>query len=185
MIDIAVSAVISDLRTNPLTVRSADGIDNVNGNDAIYNKVFPYAATPHNGRNSAHNPRIAVSPLVNISTRGMVGTGDSVLIGGFIIRGQTPVKVLVRALGPSLSAFGVPGAIADPMIDLYSGGKILSSNDDWKATQQSAIAATGFAPTNDKESGILMTLEPGAYTVIVHGKNNQTGIGLVDAFLVD
>lgn len=185
VIDIGVSAIISDLRTNPLTVRSADGIDNVSGNDAVYNKVFPYAATPHNGRNSAHNARIAVSPLVNISTRGMVGTGENVLIGGFIIRGQTPVKILVRALGPSLSAYGISSPIGDPMIDLYRGNVVVQSNDDWKATQQTAIAATGFAPTNDKESAILMTLNPGAYTVIVRGKNGATGVGVVDAFQVD
>jgi len=185
VIDIAVSAVLSDLRTNPLTVRSADGIDNVNSNDSIYNKPFPYAGTPHNGRNYAHNPRTAVSPLLNVSTRGMVGTGDSVLIGGFIIRGQTPVKVLVRALGPTLTSFGVSGAVADTTVELYRGSTLVQSNDDWKATQQAAIAATPYAPMNDKESAIIATLNPGAYTVIVRGKNNSTGVGLVDAFLID
>lgn len=185
VIDIAVTAILSDLRTNPLTIRSADGIDNVNSNDAIYNKPFPYAGTPHNGRNYAHNPRTAVSPLLNVSTRGMVGTGDNVLIGGFIIRGQSPVKVLVRALGPTLTAFGVAGAVPDTMIELYRGSTLIQSNDDWKTTQQAAIAATPYAPMNDKESGIITTLNPGAYTVIVRGKNNATGVGLVDAFLID
>lgn len=185
VIDIAVTAILSDLRTNPLTIRSADGIDNVNSNDAIYNKPFPYAGTPHNGRNYAHNPRSAVSPLLNVSTRGMVGTGDSVLIGGFIIRGQTPVKVLVRALGPTLAAFGVAGAVPDTTIDLFRGSTLVQSNDDWKTTQQAAVAATPFAPMNDKESAIVATLNPGAYTVIVRGKNNATGVGLVDAFLID
>jgi len=183
VIDIAVTAVISDLRTNPLTIHSADGIDNVNSNDAIYNKVFPYAGTPFNGRNYAHNPKVATSPLFNISTRGMIGTGQNVLIGGFIVRGQSPVKVLVRALGPSLGALGVTNPIADPMITLYSGSTPIASNDDWKSDQQADIAATPQAPMNDKESAILMTLNPGAYTVIVHGKNGSTGVGLVDAFL--
>lgn len=185
VIDIAVTAIISDLRTNPLTIRSADGIDNVNSNDSIYNKPFPYAATPHNGRNYAHNPRSVVSPLFNISTRGMVGTGDNVLIGGFIIRGQSPVKVLVRALGPTLTSFGVAGAVPDTTIELFRGSTLVQSNDDWKTAQQSAIAATSFAPMNDKESALIATLNPGAYTVIVRGKNNTTGVGLVDAFLVD
>ncbi len=183
VIDIAVTALISDLRTNPLTIHSADGIDNVNSNDAIYNKVFPYAATPFNGRNYAHNPKMAVSPLFNISTRGMIGTGQNVLIGGFIIRGQSPVKVLVRALGPSLAPLGVANPIADPMITLYSGSTVIGSNDDWKSTQQTDIAATPQAPMDDKESAILMTLNPGTYTVIEHGKNGATGVGLVDAFL--
>lgn len=99
VIDIGVTAIISDLRAVPLTIRSADGIDNVNGNDAILNKVFPYTATPHNGRNSEHNPRQAASPLLNISARGVAGTGANALIGGFVIRGAQPVSVLVRAQG--------------------------------------------------------------------------------------
>lgn len=185
VIDIAVTAIISDLRTNPLTIRSADGIDNVNGNDGVYNKVFPYAGTPHNGRNYAHNPRSAISPLLNISTRGMVGTGENVMIGGFIIRGDSPIKILVRALGPSLTSFGVAGAVSDTTIELFRGPTLLETNDDWKTTQQGAIAATPYAPMNDKESAIVTTLNPGAYTVILRGKNNATGVGLVDAFLVD
>src|SRR5262249_32356595 len=75
VLDIGVTAVISDLRSLPLTIRSADGIDNVNSNDAIFNKVFPYTTTPHNGRNYEHNPRQAVSPLLNLSARGVAGTG--------------------------------------------------------------------------------------------------------------
>lgn len=185
VVDIAVTAIISDLRTNPLTIRSADGIDNVNSNDSLYNKPFPYAGTPHNGRNYAHNPRSTISPLLNISTRGMVGTGENVLIGGFIIRGQSPTKILVRALGPTLTSFGIVGAVPDTTIELYRGSTLVGSNDDWKTTQQAAVAATTFAPTNDKESAIVTTLNPGAYTVIVRGKNNSTGIGLIDAFLID
>ncbi|MSU51778.1 MAG: DUF4331 domain-containing protein [Opitutaceae bacterium] len=185
VIDIAVTAVISDLRTNPLTIRSADGIDNVSSNDAVYNKVFPYAGTPYNGRNFAHNPKTAPSPLMNIATRGFVGTGDSVLIGGFIIRGSAPVKILVRATGPSLAAFGVSSPVADTTLELYQGSTIINSNDDWKSSQQALIQATPYAPLNDKESAILVTLSPGAYTMIVRGKAGATGIGLVEAFLID
>ena len=184
VIDIAVTAVISDLRTLPLVIRSADGIDNVNSNDAVYNKVFPYAGTPFNGRNSAHNPKPGVSPLVNFATRGMVGSGDSALIGGFVVRGNTPVQVLVRATGPSLTSYGVGGALTDTTLEVYSGQALVASNDDWKTTQQAAITATGLAPLNDRESAALITVQPGAYTMIVRGKAGATGVGLVETFLV-
>ena len=184
VVDIGVTAVISDLRSLPLTIRSADGIDNVNSNDAVYNTVFPYSATPANGHNSQHNPTAAVSPLVNLATRGMIGTGESTLIGGFVVRGSQPVQVLVRALGPSLTAFGVNAAVNDTTIEVYSGQTLLTSNDDWKSSQQAAITATGYAPMNDKESAALLTVNPGAYTMIVRGKNGATGIGLMETYLV-
>lgn len=184
VIDIAVTAVISDLRTNPLTIRSADGIDNVSANDAIYNKVFPYASTPHNGRNYAHNPKTAVGPLFNISARGWIGTGDNVLIGGFIVRGAAPVKVLVRATGPSLATYGVTGAVADTQLEVYQGGTLVVANDDWKATQQTDIQASGYAPVNDKESAAIVTLAPGVYSTLVRGKAGGMGVGLVEAVLV-
>ena len=184
VVDIAVTAIISDLRTLPLLIRSADGIDNVNSNDAIYSKVFPYAATPHNGRNSAHNPKAANSPLLNFATRGQVGTGDNALIGGFVVRGTQPVQVLVRATGPSLSAFGVTGALADTTLDVYSGQTLMGSNDDWRSTQQAAISATGLAPLNDRESAVLLTVPPGSYTMVVRGKGAATGVGLVETYLV-
>ncbi len=185
VIDIAVTAIISDLRTNPLTIRSADGIDNVSANDSVYNKIFPYGGTPHNGRNSVHNPRPGVSPLINLAARGFVGAGDQVLIGGFIIRGDAPVTILVRAQGPSLGGFGVAGALADTTLEVFRGSASIASNDDWKSTQQAAIAATGFAPANDLESAAMLTLQPGAYTVIVRGKGGATGVGIVETFLVD
>uniref|UniRef100_UPI0039C93A16 DUF4331 domain-containing protein n=1 Tax=Horticoccus sp. 23ND18S-11 TaxID=3391832 RepID=UPI0039C93A16 len=185
VIDIGVTAVISDLRQIPLTIRSADGIDNVSGNDGVYNKVFPYAATPHNGRNYDHNPRQLASPLVNFATRGNIGTGENILIGGFVIRGTTPIRVLVRGTGPSLSSFGVANAVSDTIVQIWQGGSMLAENDDWKTTQQAAITATGNAPLNDREGAILMTLPPGAYTTTIRGKNGATGVGLVEAYLVD
>ena len=183
VIDIGVTAVISDLRAVPLTIRSADGIDNVNSNDAILNKVFPYTTTPHNGRNYDHNPRQVASPLLNISARGVAGTGANALIGGFVIRGTQPVSVLVRAQGASLGAFGVTGQLADTVLELYQGSTLMQSNDDWKATQQAAIQATGMAPGADSDSAMVVTLQPGAYTTIVRGKNNATGVAIVEAFL--
>ncbi len=189
VIDIAVTAIISDLRTNPLTIRSADGIDNSSANDAIYNKVFPYASTPFNGREHVHTdvPRVGSnqSPLVNFSTRGNIGTGANVLIGGFVIRGTRPVKVLIRGTGPSLTAFGLTSPLADPVLQVWQGQTAVASNDDWKSTNQAAIMATGYAPMNDRESAVLVTLAPGVYTTMVSGKADGTGIGLVEAFFVD
>jgi sugar lactone lactonase YvrE len=124
--------------------------------------------------------------LRNISTRGFVGTGDNVLIGGFILGGDGRVNgasALIRALGPSLTAFGVPGALQDPTLQLFnSTGVMIASNDNWRDTQQSLIQATGLAPTDDRESAIYATLPAGAYTAIVRGANNTTGVALVEVY---
>jgi len=125
--------------------------------------------------------------LFNISTRGFVGTGDAVLIGGFIVTGNGMVntKVLIRAAGPSLTALGVSGALQNPTVQLFnSSNVVIFSNDNWRDTQQTAIQATGLAPTDDRESAILATLPAGAYTAIVSGVNNTTGIARVDVFNV-
>ncbi|MBI5771580.1 MAG: DUF4331 domain-containing protein [Verrucomicrobia bacterium] len=183
VIDIGVTAIISDLRSLPLTIRSADGIDNVGSNDMIFNKVFPYSASPHNGHNFEHNPRQVASPLLNISARGVAGTGANALVGGFILRGSQPVSVLIRAQGASLGQFGVTGQLSDTVLDLYQGSTLMQSNDDWKSTQQAAIQATGMAPLSDTDSAMVVTLQPGAYSTIVRGKNGATGIAIVEAFL--
>jgi hypothetical protein len=121
--------------------------------------------------------------LVNISTRTFVGPDDNTaLIGGFIIDGQVGQQVLIRAIGPSLGDQGVTGALADPTLDLYRGSQLILSNDNWKTSDEDAIEATGIAPTNDKESAILVTLDPGSYTAVVRGKNNATGVGLVEVY---
>lgn len=132
-----------------------------------------------------HNVANVAGPgvVLNISTRGPVGTGDNVLIGGFIIGGTDPVHVVLRARGPSLTGAGVSGALQDPTADLFDGsGMRLASNDNWKDTQQTEIQASGLAPTDDRESAIATTLPPGSYTVIVRGKNNSTGVGIVEVF---
>lgn len=119
--------------------------------------------------------------LVNLSTRGFVGTGDSVLIAGFAVgAGDKPI-VALRALGPSLTSFGVPGALQDPTVELHdANGALIASNDDWKDTQDNAVAATGIAPNDPRESAIVKSLSTGNYTVIVRGKGNTTGIALVE-----
>ena len=116
---------------------------------------------------------------VNISTRLAIGTGDTVLIGGFIITGNAPKKVLLRGLGPSLP---VPGALQDPTLELHDSSSLLGSNDNWRDTQEQEIIATTIPPTNDLESAIVAILDPGAYTVILSGKNGTTGVGLVEIF---
>jgi hypothetical protein len=120
--------------------------------------------------------------MANISTRGLVGTGQGQLIGGFIITGG-PKLVMIRAMGPSLTAAGVSPALANPSLTLYAGGTQLASNDDWKTNSNVAdIIASGIAPTDDLEAALLIRLEPGAYTTVVSGVGGTTGIGLVEVY---
>ena len=120
--------------------------------------------------------------LRNVSTRLGVSTGENVLIAGFKVSDFNQ-QILVRALGPTLTQFNITGVLADPTIALYnSSGGLIATNDNWKDTNQAAIAATGKAPPNDKEPAILSSLAPGNYTAIVSGKNNTTGVGLVEAY---
>ncbi|MEY2556640.1 MAG: hypothetical protein QOE34_65, partial [Verrucomicrobiota bacterium] len=129
----------------------------------------------------------ANSKLANIATRGFVDTDDNIMIGGLIVGGHngSGARVLVRAVGPSLTAFGVPGALADPTLELRDGnGLKVAENDDWKNPQQAEIQATTLAPTNDLESAVLTTLPAGNYTAIVRGFNNTTGVGLVEVYNV-
>lgn len=131
--------------------------------------------------------RAASSKLANIATRGFVDTNDNVMIGGLIVGGNNAsgARVLVRAIGPSLTAFGIPGALSDPTIELRDGnGSRVVDNDDWKNAQQTEIEATTLAPTNDLESAVLTTLPAGNYTAIVRGFGNTTGVGLVEVYNV-
>ena len=125
----------------------------------------------------------ADSKLANISTRGFIGTGDNVLIGGFIFRGSQPERIVIRAIGPSLNAAGIVNPLADPALELRNqSGELVATNDNWKQTQQSELSMSGLAPTNDRESAILATLQTGAYTAIVRGNNGETGVGLVEVY---
>jgi hypothetical protein len=127
----------------------------------------------------------AAGALLNISTRAQVEQGDNVLIGGFIITGSDPKRVLLRAIGPSLSSKGVPGALQNPTLDLFRGNELVTSNNDWKQSQQAEIEATGIPPSNDAESAIVRMLSAGTYTAIVRGVNNESGIALVEAYDLD
>jgi len=152
----------------------------VNGNQTDNSAMFAGAAYVFTGLGTPSS-----IPLLNISTRMNVGTGDNVLIGGFIVVGTEPKKVLLRAIGPSLTAFGVLNALADPIIELHEPGDIVVTNDNWRDTQEQDIMDTGIAPTDDLESAILATLDPGLYTAIVQGKNGGTGVGLVEVYDLD
>jgi len=113
----------------------------------------------------------------------LVQTGENVGIGGFIITGSTPKHVVLRAIGPSLTQFGVPDALADPVLELHGPtGTLIASNDNWRDTQAAQIQADGLAPSNDLESAIDATLAPGAYTGIIKGKNNTSGVGLIEVY---
>jgi hypothetical protein len=123
--------------------------------------------------------------VLNLSTRGTVSSGDNVLINGFIITGTDPKAVVLRALGPSLSDFGVSGVLADPVLSVYnSSGLLIATNDNWQTDSGSAfMAANGFAPSNPSESATLVqNLAPGAYTAVVRGKNSTEGISLAEVY---
>ncbi len=120
------------------------------------------------------------SKLANISSRGFVQTDDNVMIGGFIVVGNSTQRVIVRAIGPSLP---VPGALADPTLELYnSNGMVIASNDNWRSDQEAEIIASTVPPTNDLESAIVATLPATGHTAIVRGKNGTIGVALVEVF---
>jgi hypothetical protein len=123
------------------------------------------------------------SRLMNISTRGKVEHGDNgALIGGFIVQGTTPQRVIVRAIGPSLKAAGVTDALADPTLDLYQGSTKVLSNDNWQGTQESEIRKTGVPPKSNKEAAIVTILDPGSYSAVIRGKADTTGVALAEVY---
>jgi hypothetical protein len=130
------------------------------------------------------------SKLANISTRGLVETGNNVLIGGFI-PGLGLTKVIVRAIGPSLINAGVANPLQDPTLELHdNNGATIRTNDNWKTredgtSQQAEIEATTIPPASDRESALVQTLAPGNYTAIVRGANNTTGTAVVEVYAIN
>jgi hypothetical protein len=132
----------------------------------------------------------ANSKFGDIATRGFVDTNDNVMIGGLIVgpANAASTKVVVRAIGPSLTNFGIAGALQDPTLELHdSSGTTLAENDNWKtrpdgSSQEAEIVATGLQPGDDRESALVQTLPPGGYTAIVRGRTNTTGVGLVEVY---
>jgi hypothetical protein len=170
------SAIIADLPAGDYTA-IVSGVNNMTG----VALVEVYDLSPGTG-----------SILSNISSRSFVQTGDSVMIGGFVVQGNQPKRVIVRAIGPELTPFGVPNALADPTLELHDGtGALIASNDNWQQTiiggiittnQVSAIQNSGHAPTQPRESAIIAELPAGNYTAIVRGVNSTTGVALVEVY---
>jgi len=165
--------------------QAVDAIMNANISDLIYTlqpddvagAVSLYGAPPN------APPPTGNAQTLQISTRGRVGTGDNVMIGGFIIDGSTTKKVIIRAIGPSLGTSGVAGALSNPTLELHdSTGASLQSNDDWRTNQEQEILASHLAPANDLESAIVADLAPGSYTAIVSGFGGGSGIALVEIY---
>ena len=170
------SAIIADLPPGNYTA-IVRGVNNTTG----VALVEVYDLTP-----------AASSSLGNISTRSFVQTSDNVMIGGFIVQGTGPKRVIIRAIGPELTQFGITNPLANPTLELHNqGGALIASNDDWQTTviggiitssQVSDIQNSGHAPTAASESAIIANLQPGNYTAIVRGVNNTTGVALVEVY---
>src|SRR6266498_4519 len=139
-----------------------------------------------------NTPPFPASQLSNISTRAFVQTVDNVIIGGFIVEGMQSKMVIIRAIGPELTPFGIPDPLADPTLELHdSTGALIASNDNWGTTiiggiitsdQVTDIVDSGYAPGDVRESAMIVTLPPGNYTAIVRGVANMTGVALVEVY---
>ena len=159
------------------TVGEIDSLqsDDINGARSIYDSGPAYLTS---------NP---TPNLVNLSTRAFVGTGDNLVIGGFIIQGSQPATVVLRGIGGSLPALGINNALEDPVIELHSGASTISERDDWPDdASASTIASYHLDPTNSREAAILTTLNPGSYTVVLRSFPNTdgsvTGTGLIELY---
>jgi hypothetical protein len=123
--------------------------------------------------------------VINISTRGFVMTGENMMIGGFIITGTDPSQLVIRAIGPSLGAFGVPDPLADPFLEIHDGnGVAMQTNNNWRDSQPALLQSTGLAPGDDLESAILLSAAPGSYTAILKGADGGIGNGLLEVYKV-
>jgi hypothetical protein len=170
------SAIIADLQPGNYTA-IVRGVNNLNGVALV--EVYDLDSD-------------ASSSLGNISTRSFVQTGEHVMIGGFIVQGSGPQSVIIRAIGPELTQYGISDALANPKLELYNGtGALIGTNDDWQTTiiggvitsnQVSDIQNSGHVPTAASESAIISDLQPGNYTAIVRGVSNSAGVALVEVY---
>ena len=188
------TTVASGFVGNPGVIADAAGNIFVTQNFAgTITKIAPggtrttFASGLFNPQYLAFEPAVRSAQLANISTRAFVQTGNDVMIGGFIITGAGQKTVIVRAIGPSLAQHGITNPLQNPMLELHDHtGALIASNDDWmNAPNRQAIINSGLAPTNNLESAILTSLNPGSYTAIVRGVNNGTGIALVEGYDLD
>jgi hypothetical protein len=174
-VDAIMNSVTSD--------RETLSADDTTGAQSLYGAPTPPYGTP----TPAPTPNPSGSHFGNISTRMNVGSGNNVLIAGFVVWGAQSKTILVRALGPTLSSFGVANVLSDPMLELHdSSGATIATNDDWQTgSQASQISSSGYAPNNSSEPALIATLAAGSYTVVVRGYNNSTGVGLVEVYELD
>jgi hypothetical protein len=170
------------------TRSSSQGNSSANPDNFLFwDNVHPTTASHYQiakGANDALTiPFTPPARAVNISTRVFVDTGERVSIAGFIVSGEISKKVLIRGIGPSLTASGVPSPLADPTLTLFDeSGNALMTNDNWRDSQPAEIMATGIPPQNDLESAIVATLAPGRYTAVLAGKNGTAGNGLAEVY---
>jgi hypothetical protein len=163
--------------------------DDIAGGQYLYGTaVIPTPTpTPTPSATPTPTPTAPASHLANISTRLKVGLNDNVLIGGFIIQGAQPKKLILRAIGPSLTAMGVASALVDPVLEVHnSAGAIVASNNNWNpGPQVQEIMESGVAPSSLGESALITTLSPGSYTAVVSGFGGGQGVALVEAYELD
>jgi len=173
-----VDAIMNSVISNRETLSP----DDISGAQSMY-----AAPTPTPTPIPTPTPSASGSHFANISTRMDVGTGNNVMIAGFIVSGSQSKTVVVRALGPTLGSYGVANALNDPMLELHgSSGATIGTNDDWQTgSQASQITSSGYAPNNSNEPALIATLAAGAYTAIVRGYNNSTGVALVEVYEFD
>ncbi|PYK73286.1 MAG: hypothetical protein DME44_01725 [Verrucomicrobia bacterium] len=171
-VDAIMNSVTSD--------RETLSADDISGAQSMYAAPGP-TPTP------TPAPSPSGSHFANISTRMDVGTGNNVMIAGFIVSGSQSKTIIVRSLGPTLGSYGVANALNDPMLELHdSSGATIATNDDWQTgSQASQISSSGYAPSNSNEPALIATLPAGAYTAIVRGYNNSTGVALVEVYELD
>jgi hypothetical protein len=157
------------------------------GNEKLNLRIVPLTvgtATPVEAELTIIDNDVAPTPAkaLNIATRLRVETGNNVMIAGFILTGNASKNVVLRGRGPVLANFGITDFLADPVLDLRGPGGSILQNNDWKDTQRAQIEGTPFEPTDDREAVIVASLAPDAYTAILTGNNNTTGVGLVEVF---
>src|SRR2546423_3349889 len=171
-VDAIMNSVTSD--------RETLSTDDISGAQSMYGAPTP-TPTP------TPSPNPSGTRFTSISTRMNVGTGNDVAIAGFMVWGSQLKTVIVRVLGPTLGSYGVANVLSDPIVELHnSSGATIATNDDWQiGSQSSQISSSGYAPNNSNESAIIATLAAGAYTAIVRGYNNSTGVALVEVYEFD
>ncbi len=158
---------------------------NAAGQDTAWLDAVAFAADPPSPMPTPTPTPVpgVASKLINLATRLRVETGDNIGIGGFVVAGTGTKQVLIRAIGPSLSAAGVTGALADPIVQVIDGqGQTVATNDNWRSSQEALIRSTGLAPTSDAESAVVLDLPPGGYTALLRGVNDGQGVALVEVY---